>query len=275
MEWRPACIATGQVDGWVLLQGSPGFVQGSAGPLFRRAWARQAGIAPLAEQGLGYWRGEPLCVLQLADSAPLPADCQWVSLRRHLLEGDGRLAPLLSYASQIVTWAEDHRFCGRCGRPQQPAPDERAMCCDHCGTRQYPRLSPSMIVLVSREDQVLLARSPRFAPGVYSTLAGFVEPGESVEQCVLREVREEVGLEIRNLRYQGSQSWPFPHSLMLGFHADYAAGEIVPQPEEIEDARWFALDALPPLPKPGSISRYLIDLYLARRLGRPEPVLPG
>ena len=116
MEWRPACIATGQVDGWVLLQGSPGFVQGSAGPLFRRAWARQAGIAPLAEQGLGYWRGEPLCVLQLADSAPLPADCQWVSLRRHLLEGDGRLAPLLSYASQIITWAEDHRFCGRCGR---------------------------------------------------------------------------------------------------------------------------------------------------------------
>jgi len=84
-----------------------------------------------------------------------------------------------------------------------------------------------------------------------------------------------VGLEIGNLRYQGSQSWPFPHSLMLGFHAEYVSGEIVPQPEEIEDARWFPLDALPPLPKPGSISRYLIDLYLARRSGRPEPVLPG
>lgn len=275
MNWRPACIAAGQADGWVLVQGAQGFAQGSAGPLFRRDWARAAGLRPLAEQGLGYWRGEPLCVLRLADSAPLPADCQWFSLRRHLLEGDGQLAPLLAYASQILTWAEEHRFCGRCGRPQRAAEDERAMCCEHCATRQYPRLSPSMIVLVTRGDEVLLARSPRFAPGVYSTLAGFVEPAESVEQCVVREVREEVGLEIGNLRYQGSQSWPFPHSLMLGFHADYVSGEIVPQPEEIEDAGWFALDALPPLPKPGSISRHLIDLYVARRSGRPEPVLPG
>ncbi len=144
------------------------------------------------------------------------------------------------------------------------------MCCEQCATRQYPRLSPSMIVLVTRGDEILLARSPRFAPGVYSTLAGFVEPAESVEQCVIREVREEVGLEVGNLRYQGSQSWPFPHSLMLGFHAEYVGGEIVPQPEEIEDARWFALDALPPLPKPGSISRYLVDLHLARRSGRPD-----
>ena len=275
MDWRPACIAPDQPDGWVLLQGTQGFVQGATGPLFSRDWVRSQGFQALSEHGLGHWRGAPLCVMQLADSVPLPANCEWVSLRRHLLEGDGRVVPLLNYASQIVTWAEEHRFCGRCGQPQQAAEDERAMCCEQCATRQYPRLSPSMIVLVTRGDEVLLARSPRFAPGVYSTLAGFVEPAESVEQCVIREIREEVGLEIRNLRYQGSQSWPFPHSLMLGFHADYAGGEIVPQPEEIEDARWFALDALPPLPKPGSISRYLIDLYLARRSGSPEPVLPG
>ena len=149
------------------------------------------------------------------------------------------------------------------------------MRCDACESQHYPRLSPSMIVLVTRGDEILLARSPRFVAGVYSTLAGFVEPGESVEHCVAREVREEVGLEVRNLQYLGSQGWPFPHSLMLGFHAEYAGGEIVMQADEIEDARWFRVDDLPPLPAPRSIARYLIDLYVARRLGLPEPMLPA
>jgi NAD+ diphosphatase len=132
-----------------------------------------------------------------------------------------------------------------------------------------------MIVLVTRGDEILLARSPRYVPGMYSTLAGFVEAGESVENCVAREVREEVGVEIKNIQYLGSQGWPFPHSLMLGFHAEYASGEIVMQEEEIEDAQWFKLDNLPPLPFHRSIARYLIEVYLARRSGQPEPVLPG
>ncbi len=119
MDWRPACITSSQREGWVLLQGAQGFVQGNGGPLFSRAWIRSQGLQGIAEHGLGYWRGEPVCVLQLAESTPLPARCEWVSLRRHLLEGDGRIVPLLNYASQIVTWAEEHRFCGRCGRPQQ------------------------------------------------------------------------------------------------------------------------------------------------------------
>ena len=132
-----------------------------------------------------------------------------------------------------------------------------------------------MIVLVTRGDEILLARSPRFVTGVYSTLAGFVEPSESVEHCVAREVREEVGVEISNLQYLGSQGWPFPHSLMLGFHAEYAGGDIVLQVDEIEDAQWFSVHDLPPLPASRSIARYLIDVYVARRLGQPEPVLPG
>lgn len=148
------------------------------------------------------------------------------------------------------------------------------MGCPSCQVHHYPRLSPSMIVLVTRGDELLLARSPRFVTGVYSTLAGFVEPGESVEACVAREVREEVGVEIGRIQYIASQNWPFPHSLMLGFHAEYRSGEIVPQPGEIEDARWFPLDALPPLPAPRSIARYLIDLHVARKLGLAEPVLP-
>jgi len=129
------------------------------------------------------------------------------------------------------------------------------------------------MVLVSRGDEVLLARPPRFVPGIYRTLAGFAEPGESAEECVIREVREEVGVEVGNLQYLGSQGWPFPHSLMLGFHAEYVGGEIVPQADEIEDARWFPIDRLPPLPMQRSIARYLIDLHVARRLGQPEPLL--
>ena len=148
------------------------------------------------------------------------------------------------------------------------------MYCQPCDLRSYPRISPSMIVLVTRGDEILLARSPRFVTGVYSTLAGFAEPGESAEDCLVREVREEVAVEVRNIQYVGSQCWPFPHSMMLGFHAEYAGGEIVMQPDEIEDARWFNVHDLPPLPAGRSIARYLIDLYVARRSGLPEPVLP-
>lgn len=119
---------------------------------------------------------------------------------------------------------------------------------------------------------MLLARSPRFVTGVYSTLAGFAEPGESAEDRLVREVREEVAVEVKNIQYVGSQCWPFPHSMMLGFHAEYAGGEIVMQPDEIEDAQWFNVHDLPPLPAGRSIARYLIDLYVARRLGLPDPV---
>lgn len=148
------------------------------------------------------------------------------------------------------------------------------MYCQPCDLRSYPRISPSMIVLITRGDEVLLARSPRFVTGVYSTLAGFAEPGESAEDCLVREVREEVAVEVKNIQYVGSQCWPFPHSMMLGFHAEYAGGEIVMQPDEIEDAQWFNVHDLPPLPAGRSIARYLIDLYVARRLGLPDPVLP-
>ena len=274
MGWQPGCIADGLPDALIVVQGPGGFLLDARGPLFAAYWLQAQELAVVAEYGLGHYAGHPVYLRQIADQPDLPG-CQWQSLRQHLLQGDGAYCALLNHAGQIATWARECRFCGACGARMRPVANERAMHCPDCQLRQYPRLSPSMIVLVTRGDEVLLARSPRFLPGVYSTLAGFVEPGESVEQCVIREVREEVGLEVRNLRYQASQSWPFPHSLMLGFHAEYASGEIVPQVEEIEDARWFRLDGLPPLPAPRAISRYLIDLYIARRSGRAEPVLPG
>ena len=146
--------------------------------------------------------------------------------------------------------------------------NELAMLCPACGLLAYPRISPAVMVLVRDGDQLLLGRSPHFKPGVFSALAGFVEPGETLEECAAREVREEVGVDIANLRYFQSQPWPFPNSLMVAFFADYAGGTITPDPNEIEEAGWFALDALPILPEPISIARRLIDAALA---GTPAP----
>lgn len=167
-------------------------------------------------------------------------------------------------AVQILLWDQTHRFCGRCGEPTVHAPSERAKLCPKCGLLSFPRLSPAVIMLVQRgEDEFLLARNPNFPEAFYSVLAGFVEPGESLEEAVAREVREEVGLEVTDIRYFSSQPWPFPHSLMIGFTCTYAGGDIVPQPDEIVHAAWFSRNGeLPRLPGKLSIARKLIDWFL-------------
>lgn len=169
-------------------------------------------------------------------------------------------------AVQIVEWARTHRFCGRCATPTRSTPGERAMKCPSCGLLAFPRLAPAMITLVTRgegaDQEALLARGVQFRVPMYSCLAGFVEPGETLEGAVIREVREEVGIAVTNVRYWGSQPWPFPHSLMLGFHADYAGGDIVCDPTEILDAQWYRRDALPTIPPGISIARKLIDAWL-------------
>ncbi|MGO9836965.1 MAG: NAD(+) diphosphatase [Polyangiaceae bacterium] len=170
---------------------------------------------------------------------------------------------LAGMANQLVDWANNHRFCGRCATPTQRATDERAMRCPACGLLAYPRISPAVIVLVRRGKEALLARGSRFPLPFYSTLAGFVEVGESLEQTVAREIREEVGFEVKDIRYFGSQPWPFPHSLMVGFNAEWAGGEIAIEPKEIVDAQWFRADALPTIPPRLSIARRLIDAWLA------------
>jgi NAD+ diphosphatase len=164
---------------------------------------------------------------------------------------------------QIVNWRRDYQYCGRCGSLARPHPEERAMVCDRCQTMVFPRLSPAVIVLVRRGDRMLLARNHRFPAGRYSIIAGFVEPGETLEEAVVREVREEVGLRVRDLRYFASQSWPFPHSLMLGFIAEYAGGEISLDDGELADAGWYGPENLPDLPDGLSISRRLIDRFLS------------
>ncbi len=181
-----------------------------------------------------------------------------------LTEEEFRLA---GTARQKVRWHRDHAFCSRCGAPTERHASHEAMACTRCGQLHFARIAPAVIVLVQRGREALLARSARFPPGVYSTLAGFVEPGESLEECVHREIEEEVGVTVQNLRYFGSQPHPFPHSLMVGFVADWRSGEIRPDPAEIEDARWFGPDRLPELPHPMSIARALIEDF-ALRAGR-------
>jgi NAD+ diphosphatase len=171
-------------------------------------------------------------------------------------------------AVQIVEWARTHRFCGRCATPTVPSPGERSMMCPACSLIAFPRLSPAMITLVTRgepgpDQEVLLARGALWTVPMYSCLAGFVEPGESLEAAVIREIAEEVAIDVTNPRYFGSQPWPFPNSLMVGFRADYEAGEIECDGTEILDAGWFGRDALPMIPPGISIARKLIDAWVA------------
>jgi NAD+ diphosphatase len=169
---------------------------------------------------------------------------------------------------QLVEWARTHRFCGRCGEPTQLADGERAMRCPACRLLAFPRLSPAMITLVTRgpagpDQEALLARGAQWTRPMYSCLAGFVEPGESLEDAVVREVHEEVGITVRSPRYVGSQPWPFPNSLMVGFRAEYESGEIVCDPREIADAGWYHRDELPPTPPSISIARKIIDAWIS------------
>ncbi|WP_240464684.1 NAD(+) diphosphatase [Modicisalibacter sp. 'Wilcox'] len=217
---------------------------------------------PAAAQPLGFWEEQAIAVL----AEPEPRD--WPSARQWLNGWDESRFALLSTALQVVAWQRNHRFCGRCGHSPRRISGEFAMHCDHCGHRNYPRISPCIITLVTHGDDLLLARSPRFPPGRYSTLAGFIEPGEAAEEAVHREVFEEVGVTIGRLRYFGSQSWPFPHSLMLGFFAEATSRRIRIDGVEIADAAWFTPRRLPPLPPSYSISRALIDRFLADRRPR-------
>jgi NAD+ diphosphatase len=199
-----------------------------------------------------------------------PSGFKRTPLRAAMMQFDETLMGVAGRAAQVLEWDRAHRFCGVCGTPTEAQANERSRKCPACGHTAYPRLSPAMMVLVWRDGEVLLARSPHYVPGVYSALAGFVEAGESIEQCIHREVAEEVSVQVTDLRYYGSQSWPFPHSLMIAYTARWTDGAIVKQEGEIEDAQWYPLDALPKIPPRFSISGHLIrDTVVA--LGGPEP----
>lgn len=229
--------------------------------------AASLGLAPDAVHYLGRLAGRE-CFAAAVQTPPPGFYPE--PLRRLLGRMDEGAFAMASRAVQVLNWYRNHRFCSRCGTAAESHARDKAMVCPHCGYSQYPRITPCVIMLVTRGDEALLARSPRFPEGFYSCLAGFMEPGETAEQAVRREVREETALEIANLRYYGSQPWPFPHSLMLGFRAHHRAGEICVDGEEITDARWWRADELPRVPPQGSIARALIDDWLHGVTGQGE-----
>ena len=241
----------------------------------RPAWARLPlqknhnwlGSDPERTLYLGRLQGVDCWAAELpADAAP-PAGMSWEGLRPLFSVLDDDHFALAGRALQLLEWDRNHKFCGRCGAPTEAKRDERVRVCPSCRLSAYPRVAPAVMALVRREKHILLARSPHFPPGMYSALAGFVEPGESLEQCLAREIAEEVGVQISNSRYFASQSWPFPHSLMIAFVCDWAGGEIRPQAGEIEAANWFEVLQLPKLPSKISIARRLIDALSAQIRG--------
>ncbi|NLL36971.1 MAG: NAD(+) diphosphatase [Fretibacterium sp.] len=193
-----------------------------------------------------------------------PSGGEWLDLRSlWALCGDEVFARA-GAAYQYMYWLRHTRFCARCTTPLQLSRLDRGLCCPACGWTSYSTLVPAIIVAVERDGHLLLAHNVRMRPRIFSILAGFVEPGETPEQTVAREVMEEVGIEVQDIRYFGSQSWPFPSTLMLGFTARWRAGELRPDGVELDEAGWFTPETMPQLPSPVSISRRLIDHFILR-----------
>ena len=228
------------------------------------------GLRPARRQFLGLDDGLCCFAWELDPGSPQPAGLEFAELRGLWGSLSERIFWLAGRAFQIMDWDRTHLFCGRCGAPMQAKNDERAKLCPSCGLVSYPRVAPAIIVAVVRDDALLLARASRFPTDMYSVIAGFVDAGESLEECVHREVREEVGLAVRDLAYFASQPWPFPHSLMVAFTARHAGGDIRIDGREIVDAGWYRAGSLPRIPERISVARRLIDWFVESR-GDPSP----
>ncbi len=257
---------------WFAVRGRDVLVVENAGSVGVPRLARldAVGLEQEASHYLGSLDQIACYAVHVAEDAGAPEGMAFQPLRPVILGLEEDLAGIAGLAVQIVEWDRTHRFCGRCGTPTENARGERAKRCPACRLLAFPRVSPAMIVRVTRGEEILLARGRRFADPMYSVLAGFVDPGESLEECVRREVREEAAIEVEDIRYFGSQPWPFPHSLMVGFTARWAGGEIRIDPEELMDAGWFRADALPAVPPKQSIARQLIDAFVDGITGGPQ-----
>jgi NAD+ diphosphatase len=226
------------------------------------------GMQPLRHQYLGLYEGRHCYAAEVGDETSLPSGWTVTGLRDVFGHFDETLAALSGRAYQLIDWDRNHQHCSRCGGPMRLREDERSKTCPACGYTTYPPVSPAIMILITRGDELLLARKSSFAPGRYSALAGFVEPGETLEATVVRETFEEVGVQVKDIRYFGSQPWPFPHSLMVAFTGEYAGGDVRPDGVEIEEARWFRYNELPQLPPSISISRKLIVAVAAQMAER-------
>ena len=250
---------------WVIVRGDGiCFTPGTHPSVLYPEDPRVSGVVLERSQYLGYRGKVPYYAGEIGKDAPVPHGTEYSGIRD--LFGcipDEELA-IAAFAVRIIEFDRTTRFCGRCGKETRQLRTERSKQCGTCGLVTYPRLSPAIIVLVQRDDRILLARSPRFPPGMFGLVAGFVEPGENLEHALVREVREETGITVKNIRYFGSEPWPFPNSLMVGFTADFAGGELVVDKNEIESVFWFDREHLPRIPEKLSITRALIDWWMEK-----------
>ncbi len=229
---------------------------------------RRFHLTPEQPLYLGTLDGRPCFTGGITADTALPETARFEELRTLFGCMEDGLFLLAGRALQIVHWHRMNRFCGRCGTLSEDKADERAKCCPNCGAVVYPTVSPAIIVAVERDDTLLLAHAAHFKDNMYSVIAGYTEPGETLEECVRRELSEEVGIAVKNIRYFGSQPWPYSGSLMVAFTAEYASGEIEVDHKEIEAAGWYTANQLPNIPNPISISRSLIDWFIKKHTGQ-------
>jgi NAD+ diphosphatase len=229
--------------------------------------AGQLGVSPVRVQYLGTLDDQPSFSAEVTPDAAAPTGMAFTELRAcyGLVPEDMYL--LAGRALQIVSWDQTNQFCGRCGAGTSPLKGERAKKCPRCGLITYPRLSPAVITAVVKGDQILLARRAGTRVPMFSVLAGFVEPGETLEDCLKREVLEEVGIRVKNIKYFSSQPWPYPNSLMIGFTAEHESGEIEVDGIEVSEARWYSASSLPNIPPKFTIARDLIDWFVEQWRG--------
>lgn len=215
---------------------------------------------------LGKFQGQPAYCIGVANDMQAPSGMSFTDLRSSFGVLDEASFLLAGKAIQVVAWEQTHRFCGKCGTPTEDLPGERAKVCPECGFISYPRICPAVITAVFKENKILLAHASAFKGDMHSLIAGFVEAGETLEDAVEREIMEEIGIRVKNIKYWGSQPWPFPNSLMLGFTAEYDSGDITVDGVEISHADWYDVDNLPELPLNVSIARKIIDWYVDGRV---------
>ena len=268
-RFEPGIVAPGAPRGkswWAIFRGRDllTFANQENGILPRFSEAELADYNLHEEHYLGRL-GDVNCYCSyVASEVEPPADYRFVNMRQLLGVFTETEFQIAGRGLQIAEWDRNHQFCGRCASPMTSSSNERAKECTQCGYSNFPRISPAVIVQVCRGNQLLLGRSAHFRPGMYSVLAGFVDPGESLEETVHREIYEEVRIRVKNVRYFDSQSWPFPHSLMVGFTAEYESGEIDFEHDELEDAGWFTVDTMPVKPSPRSIAGRLIQDFVEK-----------
>lgn len=269
-SFTPANFEEGKRAGsshWLIFQGTNLLVSKSDTSISIpvRETLERLGMGPEPGHFLGTADGLPCRAVEAPPELGAPDGWAFEGLRALFGLLSDTFFSVAARALEVLEWDRGHRFCGKCGAATTLKDGERARECPRCGHLSYPRISPAVIVAVVRGEKILLARARRFPPGFYSVLAGFVEPGETLEECVAREVREETAIEVKNLKYFRSQPWPFPHSLMIAFTAEYAGGVIKVDESELLDAGWYAADAIPSIPDPITVARKLIDWFLASR----------